>query len=135
MGCIAPGAPVDFLALLVGSTPRARRNVPPRHLVIPLPQGTRAKSTPAPDSFAPPDFGPRLGQTKALMKALLEFSERFGNMLSRIFLTLLYFLVLGPFAIVYRFVADPLRIAKPKDGNWSAWVASNETLRAARKQD
>ena len=69
------------------------------------------------------------------MKALLLFSERFGNMLSRVFLTLLYFLVLGPFAIFYRLFADPLRLSKPKQGNWWEWVADNETLQAARKQD
>ena len=69
------------------------------------------------------------------MKALLLFTERFGNMLSRIFLMLLYFLVLGPFAVLYRLFADPLRIARPREGNWWAWAATNEDLRAARKQD
>ena len=69
------------------------------------------------------------------MQALLRFSERFGNMLSRIFLTLLYFLVLGPFAIFYRIFADPLRISRPSSGNWWSWVADNETLKAAQKQD
>ena len=69
------------------------------------------------------------------MKALLQFSERFGNMLSRTFLTLLYFLVLGPFAILYRLFADPLHLRKPRDGNFVTWQADNETLRAARRQD
>jgi hypothetical protein len=69
------------------------------------------------------------------MQAFLVFSERFGNMLSRIFLTLLYFLVLGPFAIFYRLVADPLRISRQRSGNWSEWASANETLRAARRQD
>ena len=69
------------------------------------------------------------------MKALLEFTERFGNMLSRIFLMLLYFLVLGPFALFYRLFADPLRIARPAHGNWWQWEADNEDLRAARRQD
>jgi hypothetical protein len=69
------------------------------------------------------------------MQALLQFSERFGNMLSRVFLTLLYFLVLGPFAIVYRLVADPLRIRRPEETNWWDWQADNETVQAARKQD
>ena len=69
------------------------------------------------------------------MKALLVFSERFGSMVSRIFLMLLYFLVLGPFAIFYRLVADPLRTSRPKGGNWRAWESNNETLRAARRQD
>lgn len=69
------------------------------------------------------------------MRALLAFSERFGSMLSRIFLTLLYFLVLGPFALVYQLAADPLRMKRPKDGNWATWQADNETLAAARRQD
>ncbi|NOT30224.1 MAG: hypothetical protein HOP15_07235 [Planctomycetes bacterium] len=69
------------------------------------------------------------------MRALLVFSERFGSMLSRIFLTLLYFLVLGPFALLYQLAADPLRIQRRKQGNWAAWQAHNETLSAARRQD
>ncbi len=69
------------------------------------------------------------------MRAIVVFTERFGNMLSRIFLTLLYFLVLGPFALVYRLFADPLRLARPKDGNWWEWRARNETLAAAKRQD
>jgi len=69
------------------------------------------------------------------MKALVQFSERFGNMLSRTLLTVLYFVALGPFAIVYRMVADPLHIKRRPGGNWTAWVASNETLEAARRQD
>jgi hypothetical protein len=69
------------------------------------------------------------------MRALLVFSERFGSMLSRIFLTLLYFLVLGPFALVYRLFADPLHLKKRPQGNWSAWEAHNETVAAARRQD
>ena len=70
-----------------------------------------------------------------MMRALVVFSERFGSMLSRIFLTLLYFLVLGPFALVYRLVADPLHLRRQSAGNWWAWVADNETVRAARRQD
>jgi hypothetical protein len=69
------------------------------------------------------------------MRSIVAFTERFGNMLSRIFLTLLYFLVLGPFALVYRLFADPLRLARPRDGNWWSWVADNETVAAAKRQD
>ncbi len=69
------------------------------------------------------------------MKALLQFSERFGNMLSRTLLTVLYFVVLGPFAIVYRLFADPLHLRPRKDGNWTAWESTNDTLAAARRQD
>ena len=69
------------------------------------------------------------------MKALIEFTERFGSMLSRVLLFVLYFGLLGPFAIFYRLFADPLHLARRPSGNWSAWQASNETLAAARKQD
>lgn len=68
------------------------------------------------------------------MKALIEFSERFGSMLSRLLLSVLYFGLLGPFALLYRAVADPLHIARRRQGNWSNWVAKNETLAAARRQ-
>lgn len=69
------------------------------------------------------------------MQSLLQFSERFGSMLSRVLLTVLYFLVLGPFAIFYRLFADPLRIRRPARGNWTAWEETNETLPQARRQD
>jgi len=69
------------------------------------------------------------------MQALLRFSERFGTMLSRVLLTVLYFGVLGPFAVVYRLVCDPLHLRRRPEGNWTGWEASNRTLRAARRQD
>ncbi|MDZ4771897.1 MAG: hypothetical protein SGI72_02060 [Planctomycetota bacterium] len=70
-----------------------------------------------------------------MKKAVLEFSERFGSMLSRVLLTVLYFGVLGPFAIGYRLFADPLHIRRRKHGNWTAWTTTNDTLSSARRQD
>jgi len=69
------------------------------------------------------------------MKALLQFSERFGSMLSRLLLTLLYFVLLGPFALVYQLFADPLHLKRRPQGNWSTWESKNDTLAAARRQD
>lgn len=69
------------------------------------------------------------------MKALLHFSEQFGSMLSRVLLTVLYFGVLGPFALVYQLVADPLHLRRRRQGNWTAWTSSNDTLARARRQD
>ncbi len=69
------------------------------------------------------------------MKSLLQFSERFGSMLSRLLITLLYFLVLGPFALLYQLFADPLKLKRPDKSNWSAWQESGADLRAARRQD
>jgi hypothetical protein len=70
------------------------------------------------------------------MKAtLLRFSERFGQMLSRALLTVLYFVLLGPFALLYRLAADPLHLRRRRDGNWSPWTGANDTLARARRQD
>jgi hypothetical protein len=70
-----------------------------------------------------------------MKEALLRASERFGSLLSRILLTLLYYAVLGPFALVYRLVADPLHLRPRPQGNWTPWGSRNDTLAAARRQD
>jgi hypothetical protein len=67
------------------------------------------------------------------MQGLIRFTERFGSMLSRLLLTVLYFALLGPFALLYRLFADPLH-RRPRASNWVEWKSGNETLRAARKQ-
>ena len=69
------------------------------------------------------------------MKAFIQFTERFGSMLSRVLLTTLYFVVLGPFALLYRLFADPLHLRRRPRGNWSAWEETNSTLHSARRQD
>jgi hypothetical protein len=69
------------------------------------------------------------------MQALLAFTERFGSMLSRVFLTLLYYVVLGPFALLYQLFADPLRLRRRGASNWWAWPERNGTVAAARRQD
>ncbi|MEO0651677.1 MAG: hypothetical protein AAFZ65_13455 [Planctomycetota bacterium] len=70
------------------------------------------------------------------MSALTHFIERFGSMVSRVFLTVLYFVVLGPFALLYQLFADPLHLKqRGTRGNWTPWIADNETVPAARRQD
>jgi hypothetical protein len=69
------------------------------------------------------------------MKSLIEFTERFGSMLSRVLLFVLYFGLLGPFALLYRVFADPLHLRRRPQGNWSTWESTNDTLQAARRQD
>jgi hypothetical protein len=72
---------------------------------------------------------------QAFLQPFVEFTERFGQTLSRTLLTVLYFALLGPFAVLYRVFADPLHLRRRKDGNWTAWATHNDTLKAARKQD
>lgn len=69
------------------------------------------------------------------MKAFLQLSERFGNMLSRGLLLVLYFVLLGPFALLYRLAADPLHLRARRKGNWTAWTTHNDSLATARRQD
>ena len=70
------------------------------------------------------------------MQALIQFTERFGSMLSRLLLSVLYYVVLGPVALVYQRVADPLRLKRPTGGsNWIPWTGNNDTRSAARRQD
>jgi hypothetical protein len=52
-----------------------------------------------------------------------------------VLLFVLYFGLLGPFALLYRLVADPLHLRRRPQGNWSAWESANDTLQAARRQD
>jgi hypothetical protein len=68
------------------------------------------------------------------LQAFFAFSERFGSMLSRAFLTLIYFALIGPFALVYKLFADPLHL-RWKGTNWVGWRSDNETLAEARRQD
>ncbi len=70
-----------------------------------------------------------------MFQSFVRFSERFGEMLSRALLTILYFGLLGPFALVYRLVADPLHLRRQRRGNWTPWRSANDTLVAARRQD
>ena len=70
-----------------------------------------------------------------MFKSFVRFSERFGEMLSRALLTLLYFVLLGPFALLYRLFADPLHLRLPRRGNWTEWSSANDTLASARRQD
>lgn len=69
------------------------------------------------------------------MDALRQFTERFGHMMSRTLLTIFYFVLLGPFAIFYRLIADPLHLRRQARGNWVRWESKNDTLAAARRQD
>lgn len=69
------------------------------------------------------------------LKALLTFSERFGQLLSRILLTVLYFCLLGPVALVYQRLADPLHLKRRPSGNWTAWEDRGSRLQSARRQD
>jgi len=78
---------------------------------------------------------PPMEPQPSLLKTLLTFSERFGQLLSRILLTGLYFGLLGPVALIYQRLADPLHLRRRPAGNWTAWEDHGTDLKAARRQD
>jgi hypothetical protein len=58
-----------------------------------------------------------------------------GQFQSRLLLTVFYFTVFVPFAVLTRLVGDPLRLrTSTRDTDWVAWEARDSSLDAARRQ-
>lgn len=63
------------------------------------------------------------------------FLEHFGHMMSRVVLTVLYFLLIAPVGIFYRFIADPFLYRYPKNGtSLTPWRSQNTDIDQARRQ-
>lgn len=70
-----------------------------------------------------------------LVPGFLFFMERFGHMMSRIVLTVLYVVLIAPIGAVYRFIADPFLLSYPANkSSMKPWRESNSTLDSARRQ-
>lgn len=65
---------------------------------------------------------------------LLAFLQRFGEVMGGVVLGALYYVLLGPVAIVSRVLSDPLRRRRPTDSAFAAWQKENETVGAAQRQ-
>ena len=61
--------------------------------------------------------------------------ERIGHLLSRTILTGIYGLLLAPVGVFFRLLADPLRIRRPANSNWTPWPSRNTSLDRAREQE
>ncbi|MEW6746103.1 MAG: hypothetical protein AB1486_25460 [Planctomycetota bacterium] len=68
-------------------------------------------------------------------QGFFRFSERFGHMLSRLVITILYATLVVPGGIIVSLLQDPLRIKRYRGTTWSDWKSSNHTLQRARRQD
>ncbi len=64
-----------------------------------------------------------------------RFTERFGHMMSRIVLTVLYVLLVAPAAALLAPLADPLKIRRWSGSSWRRWPRDNDTIERARRQD
>lgn len=62
------------------------------------------------------------------------FFERFGHMMSRVILSLLYIVLVAPPGIIYSLLLDPLRMKKRPASNWVPFKSSNTSIEAARRQ-
>lgn len=62
------------------------------------------------------------------------FLARFGEVMGRLILGAVYFLLLGPVAIFLRLVSDPLRRRRPADSAFLPRVDEDDLEREARRQ-
>jgi hypothetical protein len=76
---------------------------------------------------------PRLSSVRALWARWKRVAKRIGDVQARILLTIFYFLVLAPFALVVRWGMDPLAIKTA--AGWRAKEGSSGTpLERASRQ-
>lgn len=67
-------------------------------------------------------------------QGLIQFSERFGHMLSRLLLTILYFIFVTPAGIFITLFCDPLRMRRPANSNWQKVDPTRAEKKRARSQ-
>jgi len=59
--------------------------------------------------------------------------ERIGHLMSRAILTALYAVLLAPVGLIFRLLADPLRVGKAPS-TWRPWGSRNDSVDRARAQ-
>ncbi len=68
------------------------------------------------------------------MESVKIFLGRFGEVMGRLVLGLVYFVLLGPVALVMRLFSDPLRRRTPRDSAFVPRLSSEELDREAGRQ-
>ncbi|HEV8306238.1 MAG TPA: SxtJ family membrane protein [Methylomirabilota bacterium] len=72
---------------------------------------------------------------RAVWAGWVRIAHAIGRVQSRVVLTVLYFVLLGPFALGVRLLADPLQLRRrPGGSHWLPRAASPASLEAFRKQ-
>lgn len=110
------------------SEPATEARLPQHGAVSPAPQNVgegyrKAKHEMTADDQAPP----------GLVGGARFFLERFGHMMSRIVLTVLYAVLIAPIGVFYRFLADPFGETY-RGTSMVPWRSKNSTLDEARRQ-
>jgi hypothetical protein len=70
-----------------------------------------------------------------MFEPVSKFLERFGNVVGRFLLTVVYFVAVAPVALIYRTVSDVLMTKSTPSSTYRDWDSINETLDDARRQD
>ena len=70
-----------------------------------------------------------------MFQPVLVFLERFGNVVGRTILSVIYWVALAPIAIFYKMFTDTLLTRKAPVSTFRDWSSVNETLEDARRQD
>jgi hypothetical protein len=55
---------------------------------------------------------------KRLWKKWKQIARRVGDFQARVILTVIYFIIIGPFALIVRWGADPLSLKRDDHGGW-----------------
>ena len=66
---------------------------------------------------------------------VLTFLERFGNVVGRTVLSVIYWVAVAPVAVIYRLFTDALLTRRPPASTYRPWSQVNETLDDAQRQD
>ena len=74
------------------------------------------------------------GTASRIIDAVALFLARFGEVMGRLVLGAVYFLLLGPVAIFVRLFSDPLRRRRPEDSSFLARPAESDVGREAGRQ-
>ncbi len=71
----------------------------------------------------------------SFFQSVTIFLERFGNVVGRTLMTVIYFVAVAPVAIFYQLFTDKLMIRKPPTSTYVPWSQVNETIEDAQRQD
>ena len=71
---------------------------------------------------------------RTLWQKWLKIAHMLGNVQIVIALTLVYWLMLAPMAVVLKLVSDPLTLRRPQQPEWTQRRSSPRTLDGMRKQ-
>jgi hypothetical protein len=92
------------------------------------------RPAPAKEPPAAPHGRNLMDEKPTFLESVMTFLHRFGEVVGNLILGALYYVLLGPVALVGRLVSDPLRTRRPADSSFLPWQEENETLPEAHRQ-